>query len=171
MSVLGVDLPFSKSKFLIYTYISLGFCYYTAFRTLSHSWDSWRSEKEKNVFDHKLTIFVHNYSKIITAADDTMMKVHTVQPEGADMPLAESEPIDLDGEIFTICSNQVDTIAIGGEDKKAYLQKVEYVEEDGTIKLVEPIEKEIAMCFDTPVMKLQFCAGGKLLGVSQDTHV
>ena len=65
----------------------------------------------------------------------------------------------------------MDTIAIGGDDKKAYLQKVEYVEEDGTIKLAEPVEKEIAMCFDTPVMKLQFCAGGKLLGVSQDSHV
>jgi len=42
---------------------------------------------------------------VVTAADDTMMKVHTVQPDGADVPLAESEPIDLDGEIFTICTN------------------------------------------------------------------
>ena len=31
--------------------------------------------------------------------------------------------------------------------------------------------KEIAMCFDSPVMKLEYCAGGKLLGVSQDNHV
>lgn len=27
------------------------------------------------------------------------------------------------------------------------------------------------MCFDSPVTKLQYCAGGKLLGVSQDNHV
>jgi len=27
------------------------------------------------------------------------------------------------------------------------------------------------MCFDSPVMKLEYCAGGKLLGVAQDSHV
>ena len=104
-------------------------------------------------------------SKIMTAADDTMLKVFAT---GAELKEQE-EPIDLSDEIFTICADQVDTIAVGGEDKKAYLYKVE-LNEDGTYKLAEG-EKEIAMCFDTPVMKLEFQAGGKLLGVSQDSHV
>ena len=85
--------------------------------------------------------------------------------------IAESgEPLDLEGEIFTICSDQVDTIAVGGDDKKAYLHKIES-NEDGTLQLAAEGDKEIAMCFDSPVMKLQYCAGGKLLGVSQDSHV
>ena len=32
--------------------------------------------------------------------------------------------------------------------------------------------KELAMCFDSPVRKLEFCAGGgQLLGVAEDAHV
>ena len=41
---------------------------------------------------------------------------------------------------------------------------------DGTYGLVEGSD-ELAMCFDSPVTKLEYCAGGKLLGVSQDNHV
>lgn len=78
------------------------------------------------------------------------------------------EPLDLEAEIFTICSDQVDTIAVGGDDKKAYLHKIES-NEDGTLRLEG--DRELAMCFDTPVMKLEYCAGGKLLAVSQDSHV
>ena len=87
--------------------------------------------------------------------------------------IAESgEPLDLEAEIFTICSNQVDSVAVGGDDKKAYLHQIEE-KDDGTLKLVVEGDdnKEIAMCFDSPVMKLEYCAGGKLLGVSQDSHV
>jgi len=60
-------------------------------------------------------------------------------------------------------------IAIGGDDKKAYIIPVE-AQEDGSFKLAEA-DKELAMCFDSPVTKLEYCAGGKLLGVSQDNHV
>ena len=104
----------------------------------------------------------------MTAADDTIMKVFAVTPETA--TIAEhGEPLDLEGETFAVSSNQVDTIAIGGQDNKAYLQKVE-VEEDGTFKLLDS-NKDIAMCFDSPVTKLEFYTGGKLLGVSEDCHV
>ena len=91
------------------------------------------------------------------------MKVFTLTSEGS---TAESgEPLDLEAECFTISSNQVDLIAVGGDDKKAYLHRVEEDErDDGTLKLTG--DKEIAMCFDTPVMKLEYCSGGKLLGVS-----
>jgi len=108
------------------------------------------------------------YSKVLTAADDTIMKVFTV---GADAKTLEEcgDPIDLEGETFTISSDQVDTIAIGGDDKKVYLYKLK-AHDDGTLTLDEA-SKDIAMCFDTPVMKVEFCAGGKLLAVAQDSHV
>ena len=55
---------------------------------------------------------------------------------------------------------------MGGEEKQVYLHKLKEME-DGTLKLGS--DKELAMCFDTPVMKLEYyCAGGKLLGVSED---
>ena len=38
-------------------------------------------------------------------------------------------------------------------------------QEDGTYKLVEGSD-ELAMCFDSPVTKLEYCQGGKLLGIS-----
>ena len=61
-------------------------------------------------------------------------------------------------------------MAIGGSDKKAYLIKVEQEDGENSLKFSES-EKEIAMCFDSAVTKSQFCAGGKLLGVSEDSHV
>ena len=55
---------------------------------------------------------------MLTGADETIMKVFSLT-EGS---IAESgEPLDLEAEIFTICSNQVDSVAVGGDDKKAYL--------------------------------------------------
>lgn len=96
------------------------------------------------------------------------MKVFSVEVDAK--TIAEvGEPIDLEGETFTVASDQVDTIAIAGEDKKVYLCKAE-IQDDGNLKLDEAT-KEIAMCFDTAVMKIQFYPGGKLLGVAQDSHV
>ena len=102
--------------------------------------------------------------KLLTAADDTMMHAFQLGAEKC-APVATGEPLDLEDEIFTITSNQVDSIAVGGEEKKVYLHKLEE-NEDGTLKLAGTESKELAMCFDTPVMKLEYCAGGKLLGVS-----
>ena len=62
-------------------------------------------------------------------------------------------------------------IAFGGDDKKVYLQRVSVLDE--TLQLVEGEGgRELAMCFDSPVRKLEFCAGGgQLLGVAEDAHV
>ena len=77
----------------------------------------------------------------------------------------------MDGETFTICSNQVDTIAYGGVDKKAYIQKVSMKEEHTQEDLIRD-EAMLAMTFDTPVTKLEFCNGGAhLLGISEDSFV
>ena len=77
----------------------------------------------------------------------------------------------MDGETHTICSNQVDTIAFGGVDKKAYLQKVSMKEENSQEDLIRD-EPTIAMSFDTPATKLEFCNGGAhLLGISEDLFV
>ena len=104
----------------------------------------------------------------MTAADDTMMKAFNMTSEGA---IAENgEPLDLEAEIYTISSNQVDSVAVGGDDKKAYVYRVEE-KDDGTLRLASDGDKELAMCFDSPVMKLEYHPGGKLLGVSQDSHV
>lgn len=52
------------------------------------------------------------------------MKVFSVS-EDAKTIAEVGEPIDLEGETFTVASDQVDTIAIAGEDKKVYLCKTE----------------------------------------------
>ena len=96
------------------------------------------------------------------------MKAFSMTSDGA---IAENgEPLDLEAEIYTISSNQVDSVAVGGDDKKAYLHTIEE-KDDGTLKLDPVADKELAMCFDSPVMKLEYYPGGKLLGVSQDSHV
>ena len=89
----------------------------------------------------------------------------------SDGAIAENgEPLDLEAEIYTISSNQVDSVVVGGDDKKAYLHRIEE-KDDGTLKLAPVGDKELVMCFDSQVMKLEYCPGGKLLGVSQDSHV
>jgi len=44
------------------------------------------------------------------------------------------------------------------------LYKIE-VQDDGSLNLNEDT-KELAMSFDSPVMKVEFCAAGKLLAVA-----
>lgn len=61
--------------------------------------------------------------KILTAADDTMMKVHAVMA-GAET-CDSGDPIDLDHAAFAISSDNVSTIAIGGESKQATLMRIE----------------------------------------------
>ena len=100
------------------------------------------------------------FSKLITAGDDTMLKFHDIS---SGTPEESGEPIDLDCETFALSSDLVGTIAVGGEDKKAYIYKV--VDDGDSGFKVE--DKEIGMCFDSPVTKLEFVAGGsKLLAVS-----
>jgi len=59
--------------------------------------------------------------KVVTGADDTIMKIFSLA-EGS--IVENGEPLDLESEIFAISSDQVETIAVGGEDKKAYLHRV-----------------------------------------------
>ena len=73
------------------------------------------------------------FSKVLTGADDTIMKVFSL----AEGSVAESgEPLDLEAEIFTMTSNQEDTVAIGGEDRKVFLHRIEE-DQDGTLRLAE----------------------------------
>ena len=60
-------------------------------------------------------------SKILTVSDDSMLKIFSIHDDGGKLTLSEDSLMDLDGETFTICSNQVDTIAFGGSDKKAHI--------------------------------------------------
>ena len=53
-------------------------------------------------------------SKILTVADDSMLKLFSIDDDGAKYSLTEESLQDLDEETFTICSNQVDLIAFGG---------------------------------------------------------
>ena len=59
-------------------------------------------------------------------------------------------------------------IAVGGVEKQVTLYKVNT--EDGSYDLDQG-SRELAMCFDSPVTKLEYYAGGKILGVAQDNHV
>jgi len=63
------------------------------------------------------------FSKILTVADDCMMKVFTVESIDGEkqLGLTEETLIDLDGETYSLCSNQVDKLAFGGDDKRAYI--------------------------------------------------
>ena len=82
--------------------------------------------------------------------------------------MENGDPTDLEEETFALCSDQVGQIAVGGVEKKVILHKVR--SENGTYNLDSGSE-ELAMCFDTPVTNLEYYAGGKLLGIAQDSHV
>ena len=96
-----------------------------------------------------------------------MAKMFTFTAELSPQELGE--PIDFDDETFAISSNQVDSVATGGADKKVHVQKV--VEDEDDVLKFDEGSKELAMCFDSGVYRLEFCAGGKLLGISNDSHV
>jgi len=76
-----------------------------------------------------------------------MLKFHEIS---SGTPCESGEPFDLDCESYALSSDLVSTIAVGGEDKKAYIYKV-LDDGDSGFKVEE---KEIAMCFDSPVTKL-----------------
>ena len=100
-----------------------------------------------------------------------MLKIFSISDDGANFALNEDSLMDMETESYTICSNQVDTIAYGGPDKKAYIQKVSIKEEDNE-ETLDREEATIAMVFDTPVCKLEFINGGAhLLGISEDAFV
>ena len=71
-----------------------------------------------------LTFCLYLYSKILTVSDDSMLKLFSIGDDGAKYSLNEESLHDLDEETFTICSNQVDTIAFGGSDNKVHTQKI-----------------------------------------------
>ena len=96
-----------------------------------------------------------------------MLKFFGVSTDQA--PQEEGAPTDLDGQTFAIASDQVGQIAVGGDEKQVHLYRVDS-HEDGSCTLGEG-SAELAMCFDSPVTKLEYYAGGKLLGVSEDSHV
>ena len=100
-----------------------------------------------------------------------MLKLFSIDDDGAKYALTEDSLQDLDGETFTICSNQLDTLAFGGSDNKVYTQKVNLVEDEDA----DDLEREfpaLAMSFDTPVNQVQFCNSGQyLLGFSEDKIV
>jgi hypothetical protein len=101
--------------------------------------------------------------KIVTVADDSMMKVFQVSEEG----LVEESLIDMDGETFTIASNQVDKIAYGGSSNKVYVQSVETDGEDG--EALKRGEAYLAMSFNSSVTKVEFIGGKHLLAISEDS--
>lgn len=82
----------------------------------------------------------------------------------------ELDQIDLEGPVYAISSDNVGTVALGGEEKKAQLYEFRTLA-NGTCQFVEG-SQELAMCFESVVTKLEYCGGGaKLLGVSQDSYV
>ena len=100
-----------------------------------------------------------------------MLKIFSISDDGAKFSLNEDSLMDMDDPTFTICSNQVDSIAYGGSDKKAYLQKVSIKEDNSEEDLIRE-DPVLAITFDTPVRKLEFCNGGAhLLGISEDSYV
>ena len=58
-------------------------------------------------------------NKILTAADDTMLKIYDVSLD--QKPMENGDPTDLEGETFAICSDQVGQIAVGGVEKQVSL--------------------------------------------------
>ena len=56
-------------------------------------------------------------------------------------------------ERFLEAIGPVASIAIGGEDKKVHLQRAKLSDDQQTIQLVDG-EKELAVCFESSVMKL-----------------
>lgn len=95
-----------------------------------------------------------------------MLKIYDVSLD--QKPMENGDPTDLEGETFAICSDQVGQIAVGGVEKQVSLYQVN--SEEGTYDLDQG-SKELAICFDSPVTKLEYYAGGKILGVAQDNHV
>ena len=98
-----------------------------------------------------------------------MLKIFSISDDGANFTLNEDSLQDMETESFTICSNQVDTIAFGGPDKKAYIQKIALKDDEEALECEEPT---LAMAFDTPVSKLEFVNGGaNLVGIAEDAFV
>ena len=77
------------------------------------------SSRSKNIAPNS-----YLYSKILTVSDDSMLKLFSIGDDGAKYSLNEESLHDLEEETFTICSNQVDTIAFGGSDNKVHTQKI-----------------------------------------------
>ena len=59
------------------------------------------------------------------------MKVFSIDylEDGSPMGLTEETLIDLSGETFALCSNQVDRIAFGGSDKQVFTQAIKLNDE------------------------------------------
>ena len=100
-----------------------------------------------------------------------MLKLFSIGDDGAKYSLNEESLHDLEEETFTICSNQVDTIAFGGSDNKVHTQKIT-VKSDEEADDLDREQPALAMSFDSPVTNVQFVNGGShLLSVSEDKFV
>ena len=100
-----------------------------------------------------------------------MLKLFSIGDDGAKYSLNEESLHDLEEETFTICSNQVDTIAFGGSDNKVHTQKIT-VKSDEEADDLDREQPALAMSSDSPVTSVQFVNGGShLLSVSEDKFV
>ena len=107
--------------------------------------------------------------KLVTIADDLMMKTFDL-PTPKNDELVELQLIEQSAENFTIATNNVDKIAIGGAEKMVVVHNfTQELSESG--KFLAKIEGDpfIGLVFNSAVKKIEFFGANQLLAISEDS--
>ena len=98
-----------------------------------------------------------SFSKLLTIGEDSILNVYNAKST------ENLSKIDLDKEFYAMASNQIDRIAIGGDQNQVDIHQINGDE----ISLREPY---LAMKFETAVQRIQWF-GKYVLGCAEDSQV